>query len=780
MIHSQKANILSVNSSEKINLENNNQGESADKNETKQEYKIELNEIEEVGSKKTAGVNEDINYDDEVENLLKTKKTKLQNKFEGLVNKFNNLGDINIYKLVEKYSKERINLSQQDDESEDIQNDKNEIKKQKRIFLNQRGCKIYICSFFFLLFYLVGIFQLLDLFDSTKKETGIIFKSFFFHKPRESNESFIELYINSCFKNIPEFDFAFVTSFLGTFPLNFLGFFLSSFLFTIVNSFLFLNFLTMDFEKQTYDFFDFYHVSIYFVLFFISFGVISLFPHEKISEGIIFYGKLKEKYDENNEDKNAADKNKENKEIEIQIPTESQFRKEENIKKREEQNEESELTYEYKTQLSIFFVISFGIIFAYAINKVANFAFYHYTNLFKEKFHYVFLLIYVGSYILSLIFYLLFHYQILVLKEIENIEEDEEKTKSGFYKVCGFLMYYEKVPIDNRNADEINKEKKSKIEEQSKRNEKIKEGKINELINCRDIFCLAVIPFYKACRKKNKNAKFYCASCKLGCRKFYNYAVGSGLGLVCCCTCCECKKWCCPNCNCEKYCCLCCAQLKDLKESYEEEEVFCYVYQTQRKCSWFCDICFQNNLISLIIYNIAIEIIIIGFEKKLNENLETKSIVRNFISLGSYLGCFVIFIFSYTFFCFKSLEDKKMKCYSIFVIVFYAFNIALTAMSIFFKNKIKSLTNDWLIIIPLASTKYINFLLLKKLVGLLDKNNIDILSNSLIMTSVFFVYDILVFLITDMANFNSDDLIFFQFIVGIIILIVMILNKILS
>ena len=152
MIHSQKANILSVNSSEKINLENNNQGESADKNETKQEYKIELNEIEEVGSKKTAGVNEDINYDDEVENLLKTKKTKLQNKFEGLVNKFNNLGDINIYKLVEKYSKERINLSQQDDESEDIQNDKNEIKKQKRIFLNQRGCKIYICSFFFLLF----------------------------------------------------------------------------------------------------------------------------------------------------------------------------------------------------------------------------------------------------------------------------------------------------------------------------------------------------------------------------------------------------------------------------------------------------------------------------------------------------------------------------------------------------------------------------------------------------------------------------------------------------
>ena len=48
------------------------------------------------------------------------------------------------------------------------------------------------------------------------------------------------------------------------------------------------------------------------------------------------------------------------------------------------------------------------------------------------------------------------------------------------------------------------------------------------------------------------------------------------------------------------------------------------------------------------------------------------------------------------------------------------------------------------------------------------------------MTSVFFVYDIIVFLVTDMANFNSDDLIHFQFVIGIIILIFMILNLIIS
>ena len=777
MIHTQEGNILSINSSEKINIENNIQGESKDKNETKQEKKLDPNEIEEVPSNKPAHVDEVINYNEEVSILLRKKKVGLQKKFEGLVNKFKTSGDIGINELVENYHYEYKNLPQQDDEFEENQNDKNEIKNQKKIFLNKRGCKIYIWAFLFLVFYLVGIFQLLDLFDSTKKETGIIFKSFFYHKEREDKESFIDLYINSCFKNIPEFDFAFVTSFLGTFPLNFLGFFLSSVLFTILNSFLFLNFITLDLEKKYYDFFDFYHISIYFVLFFISFGVISLFPHEKISEGILYYGTLKEKYDEKTEMKNAENKKKENKETNvIQITTEENVNKEEKEKEKEKQNKKSKT----KNELYLFFVISLGIIFAYVINKAANFAFYQYTDLFKKKFHYVFLLIYVGSYILSLIFYLLFHYQILVLKEIENIEEDEEKAKSGFYKVCGFLMFYEKVPIDNRNEEEKNKEKENKKEEQKKRNEKIKKGKINELINCRDIFCLAVIPFYKACRKKNKNAKFYCASCKLGCRKFYNKATEGNLGLICCCTCCKCQNWCCPSCNCDKYCCVCCAQLKDLRESYEEEEVFCYVYKTQRKCSWFCDICFQNNIISLIIYNIAIEIIIIGFEKKLNENLETKSIFGNFISISVYLGFFFIFIFSYTCFCFKSLEDKNLKCYSIFVIIFFGFNIALTAISIFFKNKIKKFIIDWLSIIPLANTKYINFLLLEKLVGLLDEENIDILSNSLIMTSVFFVYDIIVFLVTDMANFNSDDLIRFQFVIGIIILIFMILNIIIS
>jgi hypothetical protein len=78
----------------------------------------------------------------------------------------------------------------------------------------------------------------------------------------------------------------------------------------------------------------------------------------------------------------------------------------------------------------------------------------------------------------------------------------------------------------------------------------------------------------------------------------------------------------------------------------------------------------------------------------------------------------------------------------------------------------------------LAYTKYINFLVLDRLVSILDDKKIDILSNSLIMTSVFFVYDIIVFLIADFLDCNSDILIFLQLIAGFIIVLTSIIGEI--
>ena len=69
----------------------------------------------------------------------------------------------------------------------------------------------------------------------------------------------------------------------------------------------------------------------------------------------------------------------------------------------------------------------------------------------------------------------------------------------------------------------------------------------------------------------------------------------------------------------------------------------------------------------------------------------------------------------------------------------------------------------------MSCTKYFNFLVLDKLVDILDEENIDILSNSFIMTSIFFIYDIIVFIISDLFDCDSEALILFQFIIGIII-----------
>ena len=137
----------------------------------------------------------------------------------------------------------------------------------------------------------------------------------------------------------------------------------------------------------------------------------------------------------------------------------------------------------------------------------------------------------------------------------------------------------------------------------------------NEVDNICDKICSRFFPY---CTKSNK---YFCASCKLGFRRcYYNMRK---IKVICgCCKCEECCS-CCPCCQC----CLCCKPLK-IKESYEEEEIFCYAYKVQRKCSWFCDLLWNNYFIALIIINIFVEIEIIGFEKKLNEDLEKKNYIK--------------------------------------------------------------------------------------------------------------------------------------------------------
>ena len=207
------------------NKENNKEDNKEDDKEDDKEDNKENNKE----NKKDVKVQKEVNtdrifkskfYNDEVIPLLKTKKDRLQNKFKKLYFKFHKLRDKPIYDIIENYSNEidddsskeaLIEIDQGNPEQKKEEQKKEEpqkeeqkkeekikeekikeekIKEKKRKFLEKRKCGIYTLAFFFLLFYLIGIFQLLDLFDSTKKITGIIFKSFFLNKSKENKETF--------------------------------------------------------------------------------------------------------------------------------------------------------------------------------------------------------------------------------------------------------------------------------------------------------------------------------------------------------------------------------------------------------------------------------------------------------------------------------------------------------------------------------------------------------------------------------------------------------------
>ena len=436
------------------------------------------------------------------------------------------------------------------------------------------------------------------------------------------------------------------------------------------------------------------------------------------------------------------------------------------------------------------------MVLGYIFNRYINLIIYGCNQkLYNEYFIIIFISIYGGSYILSIIFYLIF--EGLIASAIKH-EENEKQIKKEILTICGYLLYYEKIPVNNdkdydiedlengiliiNNTNSIKKNNKI-----SNKNNAIiitPDNKVeNEVGNVCDKICSR---FFPCCTKNNK---YFCASCKLGFRKcYYNIRKMN----LCCeyCKCCKCEECCscCPCCQC----CLCCKSL-NIKESYEKEEIFCYAYKIQRKCSWFCDLLWKNEFITLIISNILVEIAIIGFEKKLNEDLQKNKFYQNIIIIIIYLLFFILLaIFSryilHEFF--EQLLSKDIKnikdIYSIFIIfpiimffgniiyllVLYLQAILKSISKIFFGKIIKliSLLIDYFYIpVCVSFVKFFNYFETELLLVALETRGIDILSNSFVLSSFFIIYDLIVFIITDIYDCDTKILIWVQ--LGIIALI---------
>ena len=127
-----------VNTKEFKNQDDSQYQMGVDVNEDKKEQALQISQTkpeEKKNTKNSLGEDEETEkYFDENETLLKTKKTKLGNKFEEIKKKFDSWGNINIYDIIIKEKEE--SFSNEIDNKNDSKNKENikKIKNKKCIY----------------------------------------------------------------------------------------------------------------------------------------------------------------------------------------------------------------------------------------------------------------------------------------------------------------------------------------------------------------------------------------------------------------------------------------------------------------------------------------------------------------------------------------------------------------------------------------------------------------------------------------------------------------------
>lgn len=618
---------------------------------------------------------------------------------------------------------------------------------------------------------LIGVYQLIGILKATENEITFGMQSFLFGKNRTiinndtntsipfnstnytdyNSQSFENIYENYSFKTIPDFNLLYLSSIIGNLLLKSFGFRFSTIIYMVINVLTLIFFESFEFPEK-YNFYSILLLILYYILFFLSVGGISLLSHQIYFDGLTKYIHYKESHEksieENIEDVKEEeemiynDNNKDN------LIKENIFNEEEEKKNNENENEEKNKKKELEKndKISFFTYLCLTEIPAYLIYFGINY--YFKTKNYYDYFFLINIIIYVTFTIFSLIFYCCYS-SIFIKGEKKNIQNQKE---INVWRILGYIIYYEKKYQEDSNPyNNLNNDKSD-------------------------------INIYKApC----------CYSCRLGIRKCLKKSdtilsnvlaatcpVFGYCFFYCCCFCCcfdidSCKKGCCDE--------------SDLSEVNQGDEQFCFCYKVQGKFSWFCDLLFKNNILNYIEFDIFLELITIGFSKKIKENLQENEFNENFITLIIYLISFIIFV-SFNRLESKECRDKVKKSFmetvnkgqeeinaqqgniSLITLVNIVFVIIFSGFSYFGSESLKNFTDKYLIIFPFALTKFYYFILLNCLINIIDYGNIDLLSNSTIVSLFLLIYKLIAFLFTDVINCSTEGLILFQFIFCLIIL----------
>ena len=698
--------------------------------------------------------NNEIPYHDylksETKNLLVSKKKALETQFGMMRRNLNTLHDIN--DIFETKTKKDISINNKT------------VKYCNQCFL---GFYFKIIGPIFVILNLVGIHQLIWLYKSTQKELSFGFKSLLLNNTRNITE--YDNYVNYSFNNMPDFNLFYLTSIIGNFFLKLFGYKISSLFFSFINVIIFFFLKSYSFPNE-YHFSEFVMISIYFTLLFISVGSITLIPHSIYFDGL-------RKYIQYSDDDEEEENNK-----------------------------------------SFFSYLSFTEIPAYLINIMINYYLKtknYYNNL--ENYFISSILIYLSFVVLSILVYLIYS---LAFDKNEKSSENKDISIIAC-RILGYLFYSEKkkqgIKIDLGNKKEDKNMNLENFKTQIKRrnnysNVYLYSIRYNDLNNIQnyldDIEEYLVYNEYEIIDNVNGNNKKsindendlnesntnkslinsndsnnnnengfcyeQCYECKLGLRKCYHKSkeADSFCLLFCCCECC---KSCCG------------LDDRNLSELNQGDEQFCYIYKIQRKFSWFCDLLFKDNILDFLIEDIFLEIMTIGFSKELEKNFKQKDFNEKFItiilyllfflllslinSLISQMACVENFISNIKEKVFEKYDsvkyfEKQINNVVILVLIHLFINTIFSGFSLFGKQILKNITNKYLSIFPFALTKFYNFILMNCLVNIMDENNMDLLSSSVVASFFLMIYNLFSYFLTDLLDLSEKVLIFFQFIVG--------------
>ena len=635
----------------------------------------------------------------------------------------------------------------------------------------------------FVIFNLIGVYQLIGILKATEKEISFGIQSFLFEKNRTANNnninstnpnntnnnkdtnnlSFENIYENYYFKTIPDFSLLFLSSILGNLILKLFGFRFTTIIYMIINVLALFIFESFDFPEK-YNFYQISLLLLYYLIFFISVGSITLLSHQIYFDGLTKYIRYKTSHTKINiekieEKETKAENNKDN------LIEENIYDKENNNIKKENENND---------KISFFSYLCLTEIPAYLIYFGINY-FFHENN-YYDYFFMINIIIYVSFTVFSLLFYIC--YSKIFIKEKNNNKKNIKEI--NVYRILGYLIYYEKkYQEDNRKKNIDIKNSVDNIDSINNTNNiiKINDEDENEVNIYEPPCCYWCRLGHRKCRlKANTLFSILFGLC---------FSILWNCAFICCCFCCCCEfeEW--------QHCCEC----NDLSEVNQGDEQFCFCYKVQGKYSWFCDLLFKNDILTYIEFDIVLEIITIGFSQKINENLKENNINENFITLIIYLIIFVIsasinrleseeckakFIKAIKAkFAKEEIEHQKQNV-SIIVLVNIFLVILFSGFSYFGSDNLRNFTDKYLIIIPFTLTKFYNFILLNCLINIIDYGNIDLLSNSAIVSLFLILYKIFAFIITDIINCSIEGLILFQFIFCLIVVGILIVALILA